>query len=101
MDVLKQVNASEAIHHKVKSQVANTIRMAEYMVDISQNYQHFVNTVVFFRRKVDSLFKERTPHEALPQDGASPDNDNQIFFANGQLKIETNSLRWRTETLPQ
>jgi hypothetical protein len=83
IDVLKQVNASGAVHHKVKSQVANTIRMAEYMEDISQSYQRFVNKMVFFKRKVDSLFTGHTSHEASSQDGTSPGNYKQRFFATG------------------
>ncbi|QMT60828.1 ABC transporter [Legionella sp. PC997] len=75
IDVLKQVNASEAIHQKFKSQVANTIRMVEYMEDISQSYQHFVSKVGFFKRKVDSLLKGCTSYEVSSQ-------DNPTFFAN-------------------
>ncbi|QLZ69685.1 hypothetical protein FOLKNPGA_02483 [Legionella sp. PC1000] len=83
MDVLKQVNASEAIHHKVKSQVANTIRMAERIEDISQSYQSLVNKVGFFKRKVDSLLKGRTTHEASYQSRSIPDHHHHhhhIFF---------------------
>ncbi|KTC80194.1 hypothetical protein Lche_2214 [Legionella cherrii] len=83
MEVLKQVNASEAINPKVKAQLATAIRMAEYMEDRSKDYQRFVNKVVFFRRKVDSFFKRNIPHEETHQDGASSDNDKQIILAPG------------------
>lgn len=71
IDVLKQVNASEAIHQKIKFQVANTIRMAECMEDINKSYQRFVSKAAFFKRKVDSLFKGYPSHEASAQDGVS------------------------------
>lgn len=61
MDVLKQVNASEAIHQKVKSQVANTIRMAEYMEDISQSYQSFVEQGRFFLRERLTHYSKGVP----------------------------------------
>ncbi|CAM2801831.1 2-polyprenylphenol 6-hydroxylase [Legionella steigerwaltii] len=78
LDVLKQVNASEAINPKVKSQVVNTVRMAEYMEDISQNYHRFVNKLAFFGKKVDSLFTRSNAHETSAQDEASPDKGNQM-----------------------
>lgn len=70
IDVLKQVHASEAIHKKVKSQVSHTIRMAKCMEDINKGCQRFVETVAFFRRKVDTLFGH-SPLEASAQDGVS------------------------------
>ncbi|WP_454781733.1 ABC transporter [Legionella sp. WA2022007384] len=86
MDVLKQVNTSEAIHKKIKSQVANTIRIAGYMEDISQTYQHFVNKAVFFKRKVDSIFHGCSSHQVAPKDRGSSGNDNQSFFCLGNSK---------------
>ncbi|MCW8408027.1 ABC transporter [Legionella sp. PATHC035] len=83
IEVFQQVNASEAINPKVKAEVASAIRMAEYMEDRSKDYQRFVNKVVFFRSKVDSLFKRNIPHEETHQDRVSSDNDKQIILAPG------------------
>lgn len=79
MDVLQQVNASEAIHPKVKFQLANTIRMAQYIEDMSQSYRRFVNNLGFFKRKVDSLFTGYSPHDPSSQNGSLPDNEPNIF----------------------